>query len=130
MSIPNLPLFMENLRQQAHTDPHTMAEAIREGLRALDQSDPEAAKRFKKRITAEDGDTFFLGACRNVLELAILFEGEVVLERKGLAIWVEPFIELFFEEASIDVDVKPILKTITQIEYNGHYFKNIERRLL
>lgn len=130
MSIPNLSLFMESLRQQAHADPHTMAEAIREGLNALERSEPQAAQRFKRRITEENGEVFFLGACRNVLELALLFEGEVMLERKGQAIWVEPFIDLFFEETQIDVDVKPILKSITRIEYNGHYLKNIERRLL
>lgn len=129
MSIPDLPHFMNALRRQASADPSLLSDSIRDGLDALGRFDPEAAARFKARLAGQDGEAFLLGACRSVLELAMLFEGEELLIRKGHALWVGAFIDRFFEECRFDEDTKPILKAISKIEYAGNYFKDIERRL-
>ena len=129
MSIPDLARFTNELRRQTSADPSLLADSIREGLDALGRFDPEAAARFKVRLAGQDGEAFLLGACRAVLELAMLFEGEDLLTQKGHTLWVGAFIDHFFEECTFDEDVKPILKAISKIEYTGKYFKDIERRL-
>lgn len=129
MSIPDLARFMKELRRQTSADPQLLSGSIREGLDALERFDPATAARFKARLAAQDGEVFLLGACRAVLELAMLFEGEDLLIRKGHTLWVGAFIDRFFEECTFDEDVKPTLKAIAKIEYTGKYFKDIERRL-
>lgn len=129
MSMPDLAQFMNALRRQISADPLLLSDSIREGLEALGRFDPEAAARFKARLAGHGGEAFLLGACRAVLELAMLFEGEDLLIRKGHALWVSAFIDRFFEECTFDEDVKPTLKAIAKIEYTGKYFKDIERRL-
>lgn len=129
MSIPDLARFMNALRSQTSADPQLLSGSIREGLDVLERFEPQSAAQFKARLAAEDGETFLLGACRAVLELAMLFEGEDLLIRKGHTLWVGAFIDRFFEECTFDEDVKPILKAISEIEYTGEYFKDIERRL-
>lgn len=129
MSMPDLVQFMNALRRQTSADPLLLSDSIREGVEALKRFDPEAAARFKLRLAAQDGEAFLLGACRAVLELAMLFEGEDLLIRKGHALWVGAFLDRFFEECRFDEDVKPVLKAITKIEYTGKHFKDIERRL-
>jgi len=129
MSIPDLARFMNALRSQTSADPQLLSGSIREGLDVLERFEPQSAAQFKARLAAEDGETFLLGACRSVLELAMLFEGEDLLIRKGHTLWVGAFIDRFFEECRFDEDVKPILKAILKIEYTGKYFTDIERRL-
>lgn len=129
MSIPDLDRFMNALRSQTSADPQLLSGSIREGLDVLERFEPQSATQFKARLAAEDGESFLLGACRSALELAMLFEGEDLLIRKGHTLWAGAFIDRFFEECTFDEDVKPILKAISKIEYTGKYFKDIERRL-